>query len=89
MTRSPIELFWTAKKNNVFKVVNKYVRNQCHDLSIITTIRLETLYPKNAVIDRLRSKYAFEDKIICGEGGQGHLEENRTERYSSQLKVKP
>ena len=56
-------------------------------------IRLETLYPKNAVIDRLRSKYAFEDKIFCGggsgQGGQGHLEENRTERYSSPLKVKP
>ena len=45
--------------------------------------RLETLYPKNAVIDRLRSKYAFEDTIFCGGGsGQGgQLEENRTERY--------
>ena len=49
--------------------------------------RLETLYPKNAVIDRLRSKYAFEDKIFSGggsgQGGQGHPEENRTERYAS------
>ena len=58
-------------------------------VSIITMIRLETLYPKNAVIDRLRSKYAFEDKIFCGGGqgaqggqeGQEHPEENRTERY--------
>ena len=60
-------------------------------------IRLETLYPKNAVIDRLRSKYAFEDKIFCGGGqgaqggqeGQEHPEENRTERYLTPLKAKP
>ena len=39
------------------------------------------------MIDRLRSKYAFEDKIFSGggsgQGGQGHPEENRTERYAS------
>ena len=66
-------------------------------VSIITMIRLETLYPKNAVIDRLRSKYAFEDKIFCGGGqgaqggqeGQEHPEENRTERYLTPLKAKP
>ena len=42
-------------------------------------IRLETLYPKNAVIDRLRSKYAFEDKIFCGggQGAQGGQEQGR------------
>ena len=62
-------------------------------VSIITMIRLETLYPKNAVIDRLRSKYAFEDNIFCGggqggQGGQGQPEENRTERYLTPVKEK-
>ena len=45
--------------------------------------RLENLYPKNAVIDRLRSQYAFEEKLLVGgrETVGGYPEENRTERY--------